>query len=894
MHIHNFLSQLCIHKTSNSGGVDAVIISHADIQHMGALPVIFGKLGLGGVPVVCTQPVFKFGQLLLYDFCLNKEMEGVSPDDDKKAAGTSASASSGGGISAVGSATPTAEAPGDAGVTSVPGEDSGAVAAAAAASKKNLPKLFDLDDVDLALSRVFPLRYSQTITLTEVTGYQRNVTLCAYPSGRTIGGSIWRIRSGATDVLYVMDVNLKKDFMVLDGVALDLLPSTPALMIVDGASSTNTGKGIGANVAGGGAVAKGKKGSKGKGASVEVDNFKKCILESLRNDQGNVLIPCESVGRTLELIQLLGKHWEEEKMGMDHLIFLSHMGHSIIEFARSHLEWMSDSLSKGFYNGKLNPFDIPCLHICTSVREVEKLVGSKVVLATDSSLSCGMAKELLLRWGGDPRCRVIFPDDVDVDSLAAELRSKTHPIVATITRPQRVELVGEELEAHQRKVEAKKRVREEADLRKRREEELSLLAAVRNSSGRDEDEDEEEEGGDGGGGKGKETDGPSSKRRKGSQQNKMARFAVPNFPMFQTKEIITSFDEYGGSISDLKFQDIGVGKVSRFLSGNAASIAAAKEAAAAASAVSQANATAASQASNAKIDTMIDDLENDEIVPWKLVAVSVRTQFTCSMREVALGGRADMKSIRTIISTVNPARLVVVRGFEKDCNEIVNYSRSSGIDSHAPKNKETVSFRVFAGRVRVDVPPKSLPSTRRSIRGLPPSALQGGKDVMCTVCTIHGNLHEVVDAPSSDGTRVVRLEAVTPADASTASVGAAGAAAIVDGEDEMVGDEDQQDIDEVVAAKSEEFMLSDLDSAAASGVSGLVSVGEVTFERLKKEIKRQLDQRDTTIDFRGGMLVVGGQVMVRKENENDFVIEGPPIPIFWEVKKALSTQFVWI
>lgn len=44
------------------------------------------------------------------------------------------------------------------------------------------------------------------------------------------------------------------------------------------------------------------------------------------------------------------------------------------------------------------------------------------MLATDSSLSCGLSKALLLRWGGDPRCRVVFTDTPEAKSLAAELR----------------------------------------------------------------------------------------------------------------------------------------------------------------------------------------------------------------------------------------------------------------------------------------------------------------------------------------------------------------------------------------------------------------------------------------------------------------------------------------
>ena len=93
---------------------------------------------------------------------------------------------------------------------------------------------------------------------------------------------------------------------------------------------------------------------------------------------------------------------------MYHLIFLSPMVHNVMEFCQSQLEWMSDSLSRSFYNGKPNPFDLPLLKVCTSVREMEKLYsGPKVVIATDSSLNCGCGKELLLKWGGDPRYSIV-------------------------------------------------------------------------------------------------------------------------------------------------------------------------------------------------------------------------------------------------------------------------------------------------------------------------------------------------------------------------------------------------------------------------------------------------------------------------------------------------------
>jgi Cft2 family RNA processing exonuclease len=82
------------------------------MDHMGSLPMVFGRLGLGGVPVICTTPVSKFGKMILYDFCLNKGMEG-----------------------SLASSTPESQ------------------------------QQFELDDIDLALSNVTKVKYSQTIHL---------------------------------------------------------------------------------------------------------------------------------------------------------------------------------------------------------------------------------------------------------------------------------------------------------------------------------------------------------------------------------------------------------------------------------------------------------------------------------------------------------------------------------------------------------------------------------------------------------------------------------------------------------------------------------------------------------------------------------------------------------
>ena len=103
-------------------------------------------------------------------------------------------------------------------------------------------------------------------------------------------------------------------------------------------------------------------------------------------------------------------------------------------------------------------------------------MGPKLVLVTDASLSYGLSKELLLKWGGDPRCKVIFTDSNawDESSLSAELcrKSLTPPVIATVVKPMKVELVGDELMEFKKEAERQKKVREEAQQRKRRQDEL--------------------------------------------------------------------------------------------------------------------------------------------------------------------------------------------------------------------------------------------------------------------------------------------------------------------------------------------------------------------------------------------------------------------------------------
>ena len=69
-------------------------------------------------------------------------------------------------------------------------------------------------------------------------------------------------------------------------------------------------------------------------------------------------------------------------------------------------------------------------------------------------------------------------DTSEPTSLAHEIRSQTPPVVVTITRPMRVELVGEELRVYRRSEEMRRREEEEVAYRRKRQDELAMVYII--------------------------------------------------------------------------------------------------------------------------------------------------------------------------------------------------------------------------------------------------------------------------------------------------------------------------------------------------------------------------------------------------------------------------------
>lgn len=846
--------------------IDAVLISHADMLHLGSLPCVLGKTGFIGTPVICTLPVYKFGQMVLYDYYLNREMEGVSRSSDKSELSSN-------------------------------------------------PISYTLDDVDECMSHVTTVKFSQSIQIHSNDGIH-SVTLTAHPSGRTIGGSIWLINYGSTDIVYAMDINLKKE-IVLDGVNLDQLPVSPALLITDiggGISWGSVGGGMTAGINSSTSSTKKKKEVNSLAASVTA--LISMIMETVRGD-GHVILPCETGGRAIELLQQLGSHWSAKNLGMYHLVFLSPMVHNVMEFCQSQLEWMSDSLSRSFYNGKPNPFDLPLLKVCTSVREMEKLYsGPKVVIATDSSLNCGCGKELLLKWGGDPRCRVIFTDSSEPNSLAYKIRTQVPPIFITVTKPIRVELAGEELAAFRAEREEKERVATEENLKRKREFELELLAEAGLENDDTDDEDTIDEviptlqsssndisnrnqssfaamsssttthtlpntQRSVSNTSSAETVDAVTKKRK-LQASLISKFVQPNFVMFESQGRDLAVDEFGASIDDLKFQDVTCSQLIRPSRDRYSNSLKRNLLPATKTPTNSANEVDLT-GSNALPDT----------IPSKLVATALKVQITCGIREFNLGGRAETKGIRTLISKISPARVIVIGAPAADCSLFASQIKTSNVsmDTFAPVCGEAISFALSGDRLRMQVQPELLTCEMTVVRGAAvmsqytsggslgaSSGSSGlsiglGDGLSCMIAPLVGNVVEVSDGITTHGTRLVRLQ---PLPISTSNT------------DDLL----------VTTGSHSEVSGPTLNIPSAANIatsSATISVGEVMLSTLKSK----LESKGISVEFRlggtgGGTLVCGSQVLVRKNSDNEFVLEGPPIAVYFDVRKVLYDHFAFI
>ncbi|KXS20522.1 hypothetical protein M427DRAFT_66501 [Gonapodya prolifera JEL478] len=347
------------HLKSIAHQLDAVLLSHPDVTHLGALPYARSKLSLT-CPVYATLPVSQLGRLAVSDALSSRTA--LEPFD-----------------------------------------------------------LFDTKDVDKAFSGVVLLHYRQNTALGGRNAEGLYIT--PYPAGHSLGGTVWHIQKDEDRIVYAVDFNHTRENLlppcafITPGPSLDAL-SEPSVLIV---GSRNALDGVGDSASAPLSDPQVAFGMAAVGRRVREGAIVETILGTLRSS-GSVLIPISHPSRLLELGYLLHTEWERRRHPWP-VAALGWTWSEVHAQARSMLEWMGSEVDARFQRDRENPLSISRIKFLKTTLELSKLPAGtpRVILCPSATLDRGPSRDLFLTMCIDPRACVIITERQKEDTAAGRL-----------------------------------------------------------------------------------------------------------------------------------------------------------------------------------------------------------------------------------------------------------------------------------------------------------------------------------------------------------------------------------------------------------------------------------------------------------------------------------------
>ncbi|OIT01411.1 PREDICTED: cleavage and polyadenylation specificity factor subunit 2 [Nicotiana attenuata] len=549
-----------------ASSVDAVLLSHPDTFHLGALPYAMKQLGLSA-PIYATEPVYRLGLLTMYDQYLSRKQ--VSEFD-----------------------------------------------------------LFTLDDIDSAFRDVTRLTYSQNHYM---SGKGEGIVIAPLVAGHLLGGTTWRITKDGEDVIYAVDFNHRKE-RHLNGTVLESFVR-PAVLITDAFNALNNQP------------------SRRQRDQEFLDAIDKTV-----NVGGNVLLPVDTAGRVLELILTLEQHWTQKQLSTP-IFFLSYVASSTVDYAKSFLEWMSDSIAKSFEHTRDNAFLLRKIKLVINKSGLEEVPGPKVVMASMASLEAGYSHDIFVEWAADPKNLVLFTERGQFGTLARILQSNPPPKAVKVTMSRRIPLVGEELAAYE---EEQNRIKREEALKATlvKEEESKAPIGVEVITGDPMVIDANVTHAS------SNAAGPYS----GAFKDVLIDGFVPPSssvaPMFPFYDNTSEWDDFGEVINpdDYVIKDDNMEQSSMHVDGDL----------------------------NGNLDEGSANLILDS-TPSKVVSSELTVQVKCSLLYVDFEGRSDGRSIKSILAHVAPLKLVLVHGSAEATEHLKQHCLKQVCPHvYAPQLEETI------------------------------------------------------------------------------------------------------------------------------------------------------------------------------------------------------------
>ncbi|RDW86802.1 cleavage polyadenylation factor subunit CFT2 [Aspergillus mulundensis] len=391
-----------------------ILLTHATPSHIGAYVHCCKTFPLfTQIPVYATSPVIALGRTLLQDLYESAPLAATFLPK--------ASISEPGASTAAASAASVTEADGNADATS---------------AGRILLQPPTTEEIARYFSLIQPLKYSQPHQPipSPFSPPLNGLTLTAYNAGHTVGGTIWHIQHGMESIVYAVDWNQARESVVAGAAwfggsgasgteVIEQLRKPTALIC-----STRGGDKLALH------------GGRKKRDEMLLDMIRSTLVKG-----GTVLIPTDTSARVLELAYALEHAWrdaardtQDDVLKRGGLYLAGRKVNTTMRLARSMLEWMDESIVREFEaaeaadtagqntdgqrsdarqgkaDGKgLGPFTFKHLRTVERKKKLEKLLSDptpKVILASDSSLDWGFAKESLRLLAGGENNLLLLTD----------------------------------------------------------------------------------------------------------------------------------------------------------------------------------------------------------------------------------------------------------------------------------------------------------------------------------------------------------------------------------------------------------------------------------------------------------------------------------------------------
>lgn len=378
--------------------ISFILLTHATISHLGAYAHCCKHIPhFSQLPVYATSPVIAFGRTLLQDLYASTPLAATF--------------------------IPASASPEDG--TAVPDQQRSDI----------LRQAPNVEEINKYFTAITPLKYSQPHqpVPSQFSVPLEGLTLTAFNSGHSLGGTIWHIQHGMESVVYAVDWNQARENVIAGAAWFGGVGGSEVIEQLRKPTAL-----VCSSVGGNKIAPFGRK----QRDDALLGHIRSCLARG-----GSVLIPTDSSARILELAWVLEKAWhegaKEGPLKNAKVYMASKSANATLRHARSLLEWMDDSIVREFEgeeetatrshrrtgsrqaNGNTKPsrpFEFRHVKVVERKAQLERCLageGPRVILASDLTLDWGFSKSFLEHFSQNTPNLILLTEKVAQDPSAS-------------------------------------------------------------------------------------------------------------------------------------------------------------------------------------------------------------------------------------------------------------------------------------------------------------------------------------------------------------------------------------------------------------------------------------------------------------------------------------------